>query len=88
MFLKQKYSSRKFWCAVINAIINLIVLTITDNQAVELAALAFITIGFVAFMLCEAVVDSVSMDSLTVHVHHVEKKEKEEPTDDDGERAS
>lgn len=88
MFLKQKYSSRKFWCAVINAIINLIVLTITDNQAVELAALAFITIGFVAFILCEAVVDCVSMDSLTVHVHRIEKKEKEEPTDDDRERAS
>lgn len=88
MFLKQKYVSRKFWCAVINAISNLIVLAITDNQAIEMVALSFITMGFIVFMICEAVIDCASLDAMTVHIHHIEKKEKEEPTDDDGERTA
>lgn len=88
MFLKQKYVSRKFWCAVINAIANLIVLAITDNQAIEMAALSFITMGFIVFMICEAVIDCASLDAMTVHIHHIEKKETEERDDDNRERTS
>ena len=61
MLLKAKLSSRKFWCAVINAAVNFAVILLTEHESVELVALAFSTIGFVVFIISEAVVDSVTV---------------------------
>lgn len=80
MFLKEKFSSRKFWCAVVNAVVNIAVILLTEYESVEMAALAFSCLGFMVFIISEAVVDCTTIESTIIHCHHIIHEEK---TDDD-----
>ena len=67
MYLKAKFSSRKFWLVVLNTAINLIAFFVMAGDPLRIVPLSLTTFGIVAFVVSEAVVDSARIDSSVIH---------------------
>ena len=79
--MKERFSSRKFLCAILNTIINFTVILCTESQSVELAAWGMSCVGLVMFIICESVIDCSNIDSSVIY-HHYVHREDEDGVDD------
>ena len=84
MFLKAKFTSRKFWLTVLNTIINVVLFFFVTEWA-QVVPLGLITFGIVGFVVSEAIVDSARIDNSVIHhvVYDDEAEEESEETEND-----
>lgn len=76
---KQKLTSRKFWAAVANFIVNLVAFIQSPSGSPErITTLVLATGGFIAYIIAEGMADAAGAQSIEVYVPDDEPPDEEE----------